>query len=68
MATYTVHKPGSNLKVGDYLSQSAAFKAAYKHLPLDTPGIYNPEGKYVTVQEWDDNTDPLRQWIISGRR
>jgi hypothetical protein len=68
MATYTVHEPGSSLKIGEYKRQSAAFKFAYKYLPLDTPGTYNPDGKYVTVQEWDDNANPLRQWLISGQR
>ena len=68
MATYTVHEPGSGLKVKSYQTLPAAFRCAYDYLPLDTPGQYNPDGRYVTVQEWDERSDPLRQWIISGKR
>ena len=65
-ATYTVHDPDTKRKVADYAHLATAFRRAYAFLPLDTPGTYNPKGRYVTVQEWDERGDPLRQWLISG--
>ena len=68
MTYYTVHEPGSNLKRYQYKRLTDAFRRAYRFLPLDPPGHYKPDGRYVTVQEWDNerNAAPLRQWIISG--
>ncbi len=65
---YTVHDPGTHLKIAGYARITDAFRRAYTLLPLDTPGKYHPDGRYVTVQEWDDASEPLRQWLISGRR
>jgi hypothetical protein len=67
VATYTLHAPGTNLKVREYKRLQSAFQAAYRYLPLASPGKYNPAGRYVTVQEWDAASNPLRQWVISGR-
>jgi hypothetical protein len=64
---YTVHDPQTHMKVSEHKTVQAAFRAAYRLLPLDGPGLYRPDGKYVAVQEWDDRTDPLRKWLISGR-
>lgn len=64
---YTVHEPGSRLKVAEYKLQFQAFRHAYNYLPLESPGSYSPQGRYVTVQEWGDHSEPLRQWLISGR-
>jgi hypothetical protein len=68
MARYTVHEPGTDLKRHEYARLTAAFARAYRYLPLDPPGRYNLSGRYVTVQEWDDDMNPLRQWMISGKR
>jgi len=67
MPHYTVHDPGTHMKVASYKTMGAAFRRAYRFLPLEVPGKYHPDGKYVTVQEWDDRSDPLRSWIISGK-
>lgn len=65
---YTVHEPGSGMKRHQYKRLTDAFRRAYSYLPLDPPGPYNLKGRYVTVQEWDNehNVAPLRQWMISG--
>ena len=64
---YTVHDPGAHMQVAAFSDLAEAFDRAYEYLPLNVPGRYNPKGKYVTVQEWDDRVDPLRTWIIAGR-
>ena len=63
---YTVHDPATHMKADEFGTVPAAFRAAYRYLPLETPGKYHPAGKYVIVQEWDDNSNPQRQWLISG--
>lgn len=75
---YTVHPPvpykkGTgrvktvNVKTHECGTLDDAMTRAYTYLPLETPGHYHPNGKYVIVQEWDDGAEPLRQWIVSGR-
>jgi hypothetical protein len=68
--TYTVHKPDTGMKIKSYKKLASAFKLAYSYLPLDVGSYVKPTrpGAYVAVQEWDDNFEPQRQWLISGRR
>jgi len=68
MTSYTVHDPVTHMKIKSFRTLASAFRFAYKLLPLDGPAKYRPDGKYVTVQEWDEQVDPLRQWMISGRQ